>query len=272
MRSANIAIDDWAFRYGWGLFETIRIREHSPLFLEKHVHRLCGASVLLELGSNSDAECDRWQREITKAVRLSKSREGIVNCYWTRGSHLSDVQPSRIIRIRPMPRYPRRPLKLWIAPWRIEPTYPGSGAKTLAYFPYIYAGLAARRSGFDEAIVLNTRDRVADGAASSIFIVRNGRLATPSLDQGTLAGVTRSVVLEIVQELGLRCREMAVTWKSLLEADEVFVTSSLRGVVPVSKISDDWSAKRVDKSVTKQIRSAYLSQVSESVRHYQKMC
>ena len=266
---ASIPVDDWAVRYGWGLFETIRIHKGCPLFLERHLDRLCGTAPILELGDNPGADRQLWQREITRAIERSGMKEGIVNCYWTRGSVLARVAPSRIVRIRPRPRYPKGPLSLWVAPWRIEPTYPGSGVKTLAYFPYIFAGLAARREGFDEALVLNTSNCVADGAASSIFIVRNGQVLTPSLEQGTLPGITRSVVLELLRSLEIRHKEAAISWKSLTAADEVFVTSSLRGVVPIARISTHWKLKRVDKSITSTVLSAYSMCAASYVRHYQ---
>lgn len=268
VQSASVPIDDWATRYGWGLFETIRIYKGCPLFLERHLERLCRTAPILELGTDDRATRRLWKRDIVRAVERSGMNEGIVNCYWTRGSVLARVAPSRIVRIRPRPRYPKGALSLWVAPWRIEPTYPGSGVKTLAYFPYIFAGLAARREGFDEALVLNTSNRIADGAASSIFIVRKGQVLTPSLDQGTLAGVTRSVVLDILKLMGIRHREAPISWKRLLSSDEVFLTSSLRGVVPVERISTHWKAKRVDKSITAKLLAGYLSTIASTVRHY----
>ncbi len=270
MSSASIPIDDWAVRYGWGLFETIRIHKNCPLFLARHIKRLCGTAPLLELGADSEAEHNRWHREIARAVRQSSMREGIVNCYWTRGSLFSRIPPARIVRIRPRPRYPKRPINLWVTPWRIEPTYPGVGVKSLAYFPYIFAGMAARRSGFDEALVLNTKDRVADGAASSIFVVKKGRILTPNLDQGTLPGVTRSVVLEFARMLNMPVREAAISWRSLLEADEIFISSSLRGVVPVAKVSNQWKSKFVKKSVFSRVQSEYVRAIASDITHYRQ--
>lgn len=270
VRAANVAIDDWAVRYGWGLFETIRIKRSCPLFIDRHLNRLCSAAPLLELGDNVEVVRRRWHRDVAKAVNQSNFRDGIVNCYWTRGSLLYRVKPSRIVRVRPMPRYPRRALNLWVAPWRIEPTFPGVGVKTLAYFACMYAGLSARRSGFDEAIVLNTKDRVADGAASSIFMIRDGRIHTPGLDQGTLAGVTRSIVLEIARELKIPIREGIVGWKTLLDADAVFITSSIRGIVAVAKVGDDWNCRRVDNPILLEIIGLYNHRIDDCITRYQE--
>ncbi len=269
-RSAMIPVDDWGMRYGWGLFETIRIHKGCPLFLERHLARLCGAASLLEVADDAEEQRTRWRLEIRKAVKLSSMNEGILNCYWTRGSLLAQVRPSRVIRVRPRSRYPKGPLKLWLAPWRIEPTYPGTGVKTLAYFPYIFAGLAARREGFDEALVLNTSNRVADGAASSIFLISDGQVLTPRLDQGTLPGITRSVVLDILRELKIPHRETRITWKSLLRADEVFVTSSLRGISCVSQISDHWRLTRRKAPNCELIAKSYSAAVREYVRAWKK--
>jgi branched-subunit amino acid aminotransferase/4-amino-4-deoxychorismate lyase len=265
---ASIPVDDWAVRYGWGLFETIRIHKGCPLFLERHLDRLCRTALILELGEDSADDRMVWRRDIIRGITQSRMSEGIVNCYWTRGSVLARIAPSRIVRIRPRPRYPKGSLSLWVAPWRIEPTYPGSGVKTLAYFPYIFAGLAARREGCDEALVLNTSNRVADGAASSIFVVRNGQVLTPSLDQGTLPGITRSVVLEILDSLRVRHREGPISWKTLVSADEIFLTSSLRGVMSVKRVFAVWKSRRVDKSVAAKVIAGYADAAQRDIRYY----
>lgn len=267
-REAMVPVDDWAFRYGWGLFETLRIARGCPLFLDRHLARMCGMAAVLELSKDPESDHRRWRREITAALAASRQREGIINCYWTGGLVPNARKQLRIVRLRPMPRYPRRPLRLWVAPWRLEPTYPGTGAKTLAYFPYIFAGVSARRAGFDEAVILNSAERVADGATSSLFLITKGRIATPSLDQGALAGIARSVVLEVAARAGIRCQERSVTWKMLTRADEVFLSSSMRGVVRVGEISGAWKSKRIKNSHFRVIESAFSEAVSEDISHW----
>lgn len=269
-RSAMVPVDDWAVRYGWGLFETLRISDGCPLFLDRHLARMCRTAPLLALSDNPDAEIKRWRKDVVRAMSRAGRREGVANCYWTRGAAPSGRRQSRIVRIRPMPRYPNRPLRLWVAPWRLEPTYPGTGVKTLAYFPYIFAGISARREGCDEAIILNSSDRIADCAASSIFLLKNNRLATPALDQGTLAGVTRGIVLEIARSLGIPHREARISWKMLAEADEVFVSSSLRGVVAVKEIKGCWKSKRVDKPVFPLIRHTFRKVLSDHISRWKQ--
>lgn len=262
---AKISIDDWAFRYGWGLFETIRVHQGCPLFLDRHLERLCRTAPLLDLGDDSATERERWRRSVIRVLKHAEEREAVINCYWTRGSAMSSVAPSRIVRVRAHPHYPRRGLRLWVAPWRLEPTFPGAGVKTLAYFPYIFAGATARRHNFDEALVLNAAGRIADGAASSIFLISGREILTPRLDQGTLAGITRGVVIEIARSLGIRCRERVVPWKLLLDADAVFVASALRGVVAVQRIETHWRQQGTQPSVFRRIIAAYKRQVLDEI-------
>lgn len=269
-REAMIPIDDWAFRYGWGLFETLRMARGCPLFLDRHLARMCGMAAFLELSKDPDSDHRRWRREIVAALTASRQRTAIVNCYWTGGVVPNTRTQFRIVRLRPMPRYPRRSLRLWVAPWRLEPTYPGTGAKTLAYFPYIFAGVSARRAGFDEAVILNSAERVADGATSSLFLITKGRIATPSLDQGALAGIARSVVLETAARVGIRCQEKAVTWKMLREADEVFLSSSMRGVVRVGEISGAWKSKRIKNSHFELMESAFSEAVTGDISRWKQ--
>lgn len=267
---ANIPIDDWAFRYGWGLFETVRVHKGCPLFLDRHLERLCRTAPLLDLGDDPAAEQERWRRSVIRALKHAEEREAVINCYWTRGSAISSVAPSRIVRVRAHPHYPRRGLRLWVAPWRLEPTFPGAGVKTLAYFPYIFAGATARRHDYDEALVLNTAGRIADGAASSIFLISGGEILTPRLDQGALAGITRGVVIEIARALGIPCRERVIPWQMLLEADAVFVASALRGVVAVQSIESHWRQRGSQPGAFRRIVTGYRRRVADDITTWRR--
>ncbi len=271
-KAASISVDDWAFRYGWGLFETIRIRSGCPLFFERHIDRLCTAAQILELGEEQSIERKRWESDVRNAVRRARMQKGIVNCYWTKGSSLPRARPSRIVRIRPLPRYSHGPLSLWVAPWRLEPTYPGSGVKTLAYFPYMFAGLSARREGCDEALVLNTRGRIADGAASSIFVIHRDEVLTSRLHDGALAGVTRGITIELLKSLGVTTREMSIPWSRFIEADRIFITSALRGIVEVISVKGHWQPKdRAQNDLLDKIKRLYNNHASKYVTDYQSL-
>jgi branched-subunit amino acid aminotransferase/4-amino-4-deoxychorismate lyase len=152
-----------------------------------------------------------------------------MHLYITRGSGPRFV-PARLIVVRPAPNRHRETGKVWLAPWRIDPRNPSVGSKTMAYFPNVMASDRAERSGFDDVIIINTRGRVADGARASVFTVEGGDLRTPSFRDGALAGVVRQILIDAARSHGMRVRLGGLTPATLLKADAVFLSSSLRGL------------------------------------------
>jgi branched-chain amino acid aminotransferase len=269
---AAVPIDDWGFRYGWGAFDTIRVHKSCPLFLERHLGRLCQAASVLMLTGSIDQTLPLWSRDVRRSIERAGAREAFINLYWTGRQSMKSGESLRLVRVRKLNSYPRRAARLWVAPWRIEPTYPGVAAKTLAYFPYIFAGVMAREAGFDEALILNTSNRVADGGASSVFVISAGQVVTPSLREGTLAGITRGLVLELAAKQGLEVRQGRIRWKDLAGAEGVFVTSALRGVVPVSRIADQWSGRTERLPRFRALQDAYRQEVADEVRRWRARC
>ena len=113
---------------------------------------------------------------------------------------------------------------------------PLSKIKTLNFLDCILARMRAQADGFDEAILMNSKGCVAEAATSNIFLVKAGRLATPSLDSGILPGITRAAVIRIARRLDIDAAERAVYPSELTGADEVFFTNSLAEIIPVVKI------------------------------------
>jgi branched-chain amino acid aminotransferase len=106
----------------------------------------------------------------------------------------------------------------------------------LNYLNNVMAKLSARRSGADEALLLNHRGLVAEASAANVFILREGVLSTPPASDGALEGITRARVLRLSNELGISAREQSLSRYDLLTADEVFLTGSGAGIVPVHSL------------------------------------
>ena len=113
-----------------------------------------------------------------------------------------------------------------------------SGVKSLNNLDNVLAREEARRRGADEAILLNTRGLVTEGSASNVFLVLDGRLVTPSLSSGCLAGITRQAVLELAAESGLEAIETDVERSAFAVASEAFLTGSVMEVMPLTRLDD----------------------------------
>lgn len=127
-------------------------------------------------------------------------------------------------------------LAVGISRWKRNGLSPLAGHKSASYAENLFLLQEATRCGWDEALVFNHAERLCESATANVFLVRDGALLTPALSAGCLPGVTRGVVLELAGEMGIRCVEAELTEADLLTADEVFLTSATRGVVPVCRI------------------------------------
>jgi branched-subunit amino acid aminotransferase/4-amino-4-deoxychorismate lyase len=111
-----------------------------------------------------------------------------------------------------------------------------SRVKSTAYLPNLLARREAKARGADEALFLNGQGRLAEGSASNVFLLSNNRLETPPVSAGLLPGVLRSVLLERGGEAGLSVREADLSPEDVLSAEAVFLTNSIIGITPVSRL------------------------------------
>jgi branched-chain amino acid aminotransferase len=145
-------------------------------------------------------------------------------------------------------------LALAIVDWPLAPRG-GRGHKTLAYLDHVIARELARARGADEAIRLDAGGHAVEGATCNLFAVSGSTVITPPAGAGTLPGIVRARVLTLCAKAGIRTAHRALSLRELRGADELFVTSSLRGVVPVTRLD---GVLRASGPVTAQLASAYV--------------
>jgi branched-subunit amino acid aminotransferase/4-amino-4-deoxychorismate lyase len=119
---------------------------------------------------------------------------------------------------------------------RRNETSPLARVKSLNYLDNLLAREEARRSGAGEALLLNTRGFIAEGAASNVFLARDGTLLTPAVEAGALPGITRQLVMELAGEEGLAVEEANVALPDLFGAGEAFLTNSVMEVMPLVSV------------------------------------
>jgi branched-subunit amino acid aminotransferase/4-amino-4-deoxychorismate lyase len=119
---------------------------------------------------------------------------------------------------------------------RRNETSPLSRVKSLNCLDNVLARERARRQGADEALLLNGKGMVAEGSASNLFIVDGEGLTTPGIESGALPGITRAAVIELAAEAGIACRESNLALDDLPAAKEAFLTGSIMGVMPLTRL------------------------------------
>ncbi|HEV2533044.1 aminotransferase class IV [Phenylobacterium sp.] len=234
--------DDRGFALGDGLFETVLAEAGALRRLDDHLDRMTAGCAVLGLPAPDRAAAERLMIQALGEAGLAGARAA-VRLTWTAGGggrgldRPQTLQPRMVATAAPAPK-PAGPARLMVSAVRRNERSPTSRLKTLAYLDNVLARRAARAAGADEALMLDTGGRVACAAAANLFWLRDGRLFTPALDCGVLAGLARARVIAAARGRGLGVEEVAEGAEILAAAQAVFLTNSLIGVRPVAAIGD----------------------------------
>jgi branched-chain amino acid aminotransferase len=251
--TASISVFDRGVLYGDGLFEVLRTWHGVACDLDAHLDRLYASAHALELRAMPR---EQLADSVRRAIAAAGPGDHRVRIVLTRGpgalaTRLAELGPGRAIAIvEPLP---PRPRELSVATIEL-PLSRGAGHKTLAYLEHVLARELAAAAGADEAVRLDAGGAVAEGATCNLFAVTRGVVATPALAGGALPGVTRAHVLGCCLRLAIPARETAISLAELCAADELFATSALRGVVPITRLDGE---ARVAGPVTARLATAY---------------
>ncbi|HEX5149516.1 MAG TPA: aminotransferase class IV [Candidatus Limnocylindrales bacterium] len=251
----HLSAFDRGFQLGDGIFETLRARAGHPTELAEHVARLrrSAAGLDIALPADIDGQVAAGIRELLAADELDgPAGDASIRITVSRGAMHGrgllppneHVPPTIAIQAWPVVATPaghlERGLHLVASAVRRDPSSPLAMLKTTSRAEYVYARLEARRAGADDALFLTLDGHLSEGTTSNIFIVRRGpdgvlELATPSLDCAILPGTTRSWLLAWARRVGLRPVEGRLARADLTTADEAFLSSSVAGILPVTR-------------------------------------
>jgi len=243
-----IAFDsrDRGYLLGDGLFETIRyypsLQNPLPL-LTRHWQRLSQSAEALGLPLPVDSA--RLQQDILKTITANGFMADNVRIRITlsRGPAPSGLQPVSLsqstLLITTEPFSPsQQAISVYIANTRRNEQSLSARLKSLSYIDNLLARREAAQKGADEAVMCNTRATVAGGSCHNLFMVANDTLVTPPIDDGALPGVTRSLIIDLCQAVGIPLVEQSISCKALYNASEVFLSNALHGIRPVSTLDN----------------------------------
>ncbi len=245
-----------------GLFETMRARRGTIFRLDRHLARLDRGMTRLEIPG------PRALREWTmRAAAECATGDAAVRLTVTRGPGASGVappdesEPSVIISAGPMPMFApsvyAHGLTAHVVSGRRNEFAMTSGLKTLAYVDAVAGWLEARRAGADEALFLDTQGHCSEASSSNLFAWIESTLVTPPPSCGALPGITREAVLELARIEGLTVAERVLSLEELHEAEEAFLTSSLRGIAPLVRVGARPIGSGMPGPWTQRLRDAY---------------
>jgi len=249
-----LTADNRGFRYGDGIFETMLARDGRIRLAAYHFERLINGLRYLQFTIPASFTAEHLAAQVAELCRQNGHALARVRLAAFRGEgglwDLSGMAPSYLIQS-----------------WEVEEGSPGgleagggmtrgaagaagvsldvfeggrkacdplSNLKSANYLVYVLASLYAQKRGLSDCLVLNSRDRIADSTIANVFYIKNGRIYTPPLSEGGVAGVMRRHLLEALPGAGWGVAEKETTTRDLETADEIFLTNAVRGIRPVS--------------------------------------
>lgn len=239
---ARVSVLDRGFVFADGVYEVIPAYGGRLFRLEQHLQRLDNSLAGIRLANPLDRL--QWGEVLEEIIRHNSENNADLSIYLqvTRGAAKRDhvfpdeVKQTVFVMATPMSPVPEEQLENGIAAishddirWRY------CHIKSIALLPNTLMRQVAREAGAAEAILYRD-DQVTEGSASNVFIVHSGRILTPRKDECLLPGITRDLILEIAADNGLDCEEADISMQMLREAEEVWVTSSTKEILPVTRL------------------------------------
>lgn len=242
---AKVSIFDRSFRYGDGLFETLRVYGGVPFAWEQHLERLRHGSEFLRIGLPFKA--GELRHLAGELIRRNQMSEAVLRLQLSRGAGRRGYAPSgdespllvmTLDEAPPVDAHPPARWQLITSSLRLPVNDPLSKLKTCNKLTHVLAAAGAQERGAQDALLLNTDGCVVETTCANLFWIQDGVVCTPPLVSGALPGVTRAWMINLCSKLGVGCRERNAAREDLLHAGGVFLTQSVREIIDVTRLDD----------------------------------
>jgi len=275
---AKVSVFDHGLLYGDGVFEGIRFYNGRVFRLDEHIDRLYDSAraICLTIPLDRQALIDAT----LETIRKNDLRDGYVRLVVTRGAGDLGLNPALCpkatiiiiaakITLYPAEMYENGLKVVTCATRRIPHGALSPMVKSLNYLNNVMAKIEAANAGAGEGLMLNEQGYVAECTGDNVFVVKRGRIYTPPISSGALAGVTRAVVFELAEEAGISVTEPDITRYDLFTADEVFLTGTAAEIIPVVTLDRRPIGDGRPGSVTRQLMTRFheLTQSTGTVIH-----
>lgn len=257
LSQAVISPLDQGFLVGDGVFETLVARDGKAFAARRHWERLTHSCQEMGLTPMS---CDTYLAALQDTLDANgmldaRLRVTLSSGTGPPGSGRGSGRGTVVVIATALQAWPPTE-RVVLAPWTRNERGALAGVKSLSYAENVRALAFAKARGCGEALVANTRGELCEGTGSNVFVVQQGRLLTPPLQSGCLAGITRALVWEACRKAAIECAEHAILATELHECDEAFLTSSTRNVHPIAEI-DGRRLAAAPGAMTRQVQAAF---------------
>ena len=270
----SASVFDRGFLYGDSVFETIRTYGGAPFELDEHLRRLEHSARLVFIPL--PVPISGLAAEVLEAVGAAANPESYVRVMLTRGQGTLGLDPTlcdrplRVIIVQPLSIPPAQHYVTGVAAisYRTQREIDGTsaeGAKIGNYLVSVLAMREARQAGAQEALFVDAQGRVSEGASSNVFVAKAGQLITAPVGAGILAGITRAHVLDLAEGLGIGVQQRAPHLDEVYAADEVFISSSIRELMPIVRLDQRSLGGGAPGPVFRQLLGAFRERVGRAV-------
>jgi len=272
-RRASVPVSDRGFLYGDGLFETMRSYDGKVFKLDGHLKRLYDGAKIIKL--KIPLSKIGIKNAIYRLLRVNKLEDAYIRLAVSRGEgrvglDATTARTANIVIItKPFTPYPaelyKKGLSVFISSVRRNENSPLSRIKSINYLNNIAARMEAQKKGYNDAILLNNKGKIACGAVSNIFTINKNTLLTPSVASGILSGITKTEIIKIARKLGLKVQEKEINRNEIFKMSEVFFTNTLMEIMPVTKVNGKRIGDGRVGNITKELGEYYAASIYRSL-------
>jgi branched-chain amino acid aminotransferase len=277
---ASISVFDHGFLYGEGVYETLRTYNGEPFLFDRHLTRLRQSAAMIMLDVPfTDAEFLQRSAETMAAAGLGRghggpAEEAYIRILLTRGigeltyDPSATPTPSLVIIVKPLPVPAAKDFENGVKVCMVDiiRNHPRSVNPLIKSNNLLNNALGMQQAlarGGAEGVFRNYRGELSECSQSNLFIVKNGVVATPALDAGLLAGITRAFVFEIGAAHGVTVEEAVLKDDDLFDADEAFFTSTTKELMPIVQVDDRTIGSGTPGPVTKKLLADFRRRANE---------
>ncbi len=267
---AKISVFDHGLLYGDGIFEGIRFYNGRVFRLTEHIERLylSAKALLLKMPWSLEEVCE----STLETIRANGLTDGYIRLVVTRGTGDLGLNPylcptpsmfiiASGITLYPAELYENGLEVVTCSTRRPTPASLSPQVKSLNYLNNVMAKVEALKAGAKEGLMLNEQGYVAECTGDNVFIVKKGEVITPPVSDGSLDGITRQVIFELCEELGITIREASMARYDVYTADESFLTGTAAETIPMVKLDDREIGDGKPGAVSLKLIEAYRQKV-----------
>lgn len=262
-QAVSISPDNRAFKYGDGIFETIKVERKKVLFIEDHYFRLMASARMLRMQLSMNFTLEYFESEILNTiealgltnarVRFSLFRK-VGGLYTPTNNETDFLIEASILEVLIKEQYE-------VELYKDHYVFSGllSTIKSTNRLINIVASIFKEENNYDNCILLNEKKQLVEAANGNIFLVNGTTIVTPALTEGCIKGITRKKILEIVKkDPNLSLEEREISPFELQKADEVFITNAIVGIQPVTKYRRKEYTIEVSKALSHKLKALAL--------------